>query len=162
VLRSVIVSAFVSAGLYVRLRADTRVRHRLRQFVRQLLTVRLLGGDRTPVAPADLHRATCLGVLGQVAVQRRAAHAGDAHQLADSGALGGRHAQGEPERFCGVGRAVAGRFLLVRLVRVGAAFVPAFARLARGMDRGSDTSSSSGRMLAWRAAVSVTSWSVTR
>ena len=45
----------------------------MRQFVRQLLTVRLLGGDGTPAAPADLDRAARLGVLGQVPVQRRAA-----------------------------------------------------------------------------------------
>ena len=59
-LRGVIVSVFVSAPAFERLRADTRVR----QFVRQLLTVRLLGGDSTPPAPADLFRVACLGELG--------------------------------------------------------------------------------------------------
>ncbi len=45
-LRGVITSAFVSASVLVRLRAYTRVRQPMRQFVRQLLTVRLLGqGD---------------------------------------------------------------------------------------------------------------------
>jgi len=82
----------------------------MRQFVRRLLTVRLLGGSRAPVAPADLHRAACLGVLGQVAVQRRAAHAGDAHQLADPDAFVGRHAQREPQCFSWIGRIAAGWF----------------------------------------------------
>jgi hypothetical protein len=61
----------------------------MRQFVRQLLTVRPLGGGRAPATPADLYRVAGLGVLGEVAVQRRAAHAGDAHQLADPDALVG-------------------------------------------------------------------------
>ena len=88
----------VSAAAFARLRADTRVRQAMRQFVRQLLTVRLLGGAR----------AAGLGVLGEVAVQRRAAHAGDAHQLADPGALLGCHAQGEPQQLGSVGRVIAG------------------------------------------------------
>ena len=40
----------------------------MRQFVRQLLSVRILGGGRTPAGLADLHPAARLGVLGQVAV----------------------------------------------------------------------------------------------
>jgi hypothetical protein len=61
----------------------------MRQFVRQLLTVRLPRWDRAPAPPADLFRVACLDELGQVAVQRRAAHPGDAHQLADPGASAG-------------------------------------------------------------------------
>jgi hypothetical protein len=72
-LRSVIVSAFVSAYEFLRLRADTRVRQQMRQFVRRLLTVMLLGGDRAPTTPADLHRVARLGELGQVSVQLRVA-----------------------------------------------------------------------------------------
>jgi hypothetical protein len=78
-LRGVIVSAFVSSAAFARLRADTRARQSVRQFVRQLLTVRLLGGDRAPATPADLYRVARLGELSQVAVERRAAHAGDSH-----------------------------------------------------------------------------------
>jgi hypothetical protein len=51
---SVIVSAFVSSLVFVRLRADTGVRQSVRQFVRQLLTVRLLGVIRPGDADAEL------------------------------------------------------------------------------------------------------------
>lgn len=68
---------YLSICLIVGVRAFTcrhaRAGQSIRQFVRQLLTVRLLGGDRTLAAPANLDRAARLGVLGQVAVQRRAA-----------------------------------------------------------------------------------------
>lgn len=137
-LRGVIVSVFVSAVAFVRLRADTRVRQQMRQFVRQLLTVRLLGGDRAPAAPADLNRAARLGMLGQVAVQRRAAHPGDAHQLANADAVVGCYAQGEPQRLGSVGHVATSRFLLallVVLVRVDAVFVPVGAWAAGGLDR---------------------------
>ena len=63
-LRSVLVSAFVSAGMYARLRADARARRETRQAVRRSLTVRLLGGGRAPTPPADLNRTASLGVLG--------------------------------------------------------------------------------------------------
>jgi hypothetical protein len=92
VLRSVIVSPFVSAAVFGRLRADARARRETRQTVRRSLTVRLLGGDRTPPATADLLRSARPGVLGQAAVQGRAAHFRHAHQLTDFGSLVGSHA----------------------------------------------------------------------
>jgi hypothetical protein len=63
-LRGVIFSVFVSTAAFARLRADARARQSMRQFVRQLLTMRLLSGDRAPAAPADLDRAARMGVLG--------------------------------------------------------------------------------------------------
>jgi hypothetical protein len=63
-LRSVLISAFVSVGLYARLRADARARHETRQAVRRSLIVRLLAGGRAPVPTADLNRAADSGVLG--------------------------------------------------------------------------------------------------
>ena len=63
-LRSVLVSAFVSAGMFARLSADAHARRETRQAVRRSLIVMLLGGGRAPTAAADLNRAASLGMLG--------------------------------------------------------------------------------------------------
>ena len=81
--RAVLVSSFVSAGVYARLRADARARRETRQTVRRSLTVRLLGGGRPPATTADLNGASSSGMLGQTPVNGRASHSGNAHQLTD-------------------------------------------------------------------------------
>ncbi len=89
--RCVVVSAFVSGRVYVRLRADAHARGEMRQTVRRVqvvtkafppgmagsVTGRLLGRLGSPASTADLDGASGPGVIGQAPVQRRAAHGGD-------------------------------------------------------------------------------------
>src|SRR6266536_148901 len=84
-----------------RMRRDNRMR--------QLLIVTARGGAGPPPAPADLDGAAGAGVLGEMAVQGRAAHAAGAHQLRDVSPVVGRHAQCEPQRLLGARWPVASR-----------------------------------------------------
>ncbi len=59
--------------------------------------VRVLSAEGAPAPAADLDRAAGPGVIGEPAVEGRAAHAAGAHQLVDAGSFGGRHAQREPQ-----------------------------------------------------------------
>jgi hypothetical protein len=79
VLRCVLVSSFVSADVYARLRADARARRETRQTVRRSLTVRLLGRGRPPVAAPYLGGSPSSSMFRQTPVKGRAGHSGDAH-----------------------------------------------------------------------------------